>query len=861
MPDDVVLRPQGRVSEPSPDAAPAGSLLVAENVVIRETGIVRHLGNSTVISTGTSNTIWNISPQFDNGTTPGQLLYSGNANGSSSGVAMSGAAGTEIQYDDVDGTATRIQYFDHGEGESMPPMYIARDNMYLSDQRGVYKLQSNDATSLDRVWDSQAVAGTASLGGTGSWLGTNEHVNYTYVLLFEDTNGVIRRSAPNIKVTLENLSTANGGLIRCWIPVDANNDPAFVGVEVYRTRNFANTVTPPEEYFLAVTIPQSLFDTTVGDSIYNNTLVVDAVAEAALSAALYTSGSQGGIEAANIAPPEHLYHAAFKGHEFWGNVSEKEFFPVLKSTQSVNTDHYHDLTGTSYTSGVNSITETVSLDGLEVGMLITTSSVFPRGTYVTAISGSGPWTITTSQNATATGSSNIRGIDTIYVLWGDGSTSRANVTSLNTMSFEPDQPLLEAAAVGGTEYGDVDSPYLFAHAYSSRHRCARQGVAQAWVSNPDLFEAVFDWADLNTGSGAPTTGGTEARQALHLARIYWSKFQEPEHTTLGNFQDVGNASGIGGGQIVGLGALKEALIIVKTDGIFRLTGDRGNWRIDPLDTSIRMIGGRTVQVMDNTVYALSERGVVRITAGGVQELTDGIVGDWFGEAGIGTHRAGDIREYMLENDGYHPPLLQATVDTTNREYVLMAEGPGSSNGDDAELLVYNAKTGSFVTWELYTDSQGIAAIGYARGDYSSSSEQYPGVVFSRGVGEGNGELRLIQNQRGVSGSDFPVEIRFRARSGGDPTHVKLWTDSVWQMVAGGAARTDVDCLFRPSEDGNTDAVAVATDDGTRQIRCWVPRSSARSDELVAGISGTNVSIRGVRLSFRSSGRRPPVSND
>ncbi|MFQ5353222.1 MAG: hypothetical protein ACE5D3_09165, partial [Candidatus Binatia bacterium] len=133
------------------------------------------------------------------------LLYSGNANGSSSGVAMSGAAGTEIQYDDVDGTATRIQYFDHGEGESMPPMYIARDNLYLADQRGVYKLQSNDATDLDRVWDSQAADGTASLGGTGSWLGTNEHVNYTYVLLFEDTNGVIRRSAPNIKVTLENL--------------------------------------------------------------------------------------------------------------------------------------------------------------------------------------------------------------------------------------------------------------------------------------------------------------------------------------------------------------------------------------------------------------------------------------------------------------------------------------------------------------------------------------------------------------------------------------------------------------------------------------------------------------------------------
>ncbi len=855
MPDDIVLRPQGRVSEPSPDAAPAGSMLVAENVVIREEGIARHLGNGAVISSGAAPAdvgAWNISPQFDNGDTPAQLVYVGDADGSSDGVRSSGDLATEIQYADVDGASTTVQYFDFGDGEAIPPMYIARDNLYLSDQRGVYKWQNTGNSTINRVWDTDMLLVDDdgwSGAATNQWLDNGEHVRYVGVVVFEDSNGVINRSAPGPGALVNNTSgSSQEPELLLYITDDVAEDPSFRGLEVYRTRTFANTIALPELYFLVGEVPVADFSEASIGTYYTSTYA-DIISAEDLGASLYTND-----DLANFAPPEHLYHASFRGHEFWGNVSEKEIFPVLK-TQSSDSNMSHDMTG-DITSGSNVVTN-VTNNGVEVGMLVFENTYFPRGTYVTDISGS---TFTLSEDATGTQNSVFfNSWDTAYVLWGDGSESRFPLDSIsNLWDGYTDSPF-DLIDLFGTSLG-FDSAYRYEFRVASRHRTARSGPAQMWVSNPEQFPDV-DWPDLATGDGSPTTGGLEAEQASHLARIYWSKFQEPEHTTLANFVDVGNASGIGGGQIVGLGALREALIILKEDGVFRLTGDRGNWRIDPIDTSIRMIGGRTTRVLNDRVIALSERGLVSISASAVQDLTDGIISDWFREPGLGSHRAGDIRLFMVENDGYHPPLLQAAVDTTNREYVLIAEGTrGGDSGSTPQALVYNAKTGSFTTWTL-SPSANLAALGYARGDYTDSVDQHPGIVFSRLNGSDQPEIVLIQNQPGVDGSDFPVEIRFRARTEGDPTHIKLWVDSAWQMVPGGDDRADVECIFQPSEAGNTETVAVADDSGTRQIRCWVPRGTARSDELVAGLSGDNVAIRGVRLSFRSSGRRPPLAND
>ena len=90
MPDDIILRPQGRVSEPSPDAAPPGSMLEAHNVVIREQGVVRHVGGGSFIAESSqpesSHGAWAVSPQFDNGANPEHLIHLADSGGPDIGV-------------------------------------------------------------------------------------------------------------------------------------------------------------------------------------------------------------------------------------------------------------------------------------------------------------------------------------------------------------------------------------------------------------------------------------------------------------------------------------------------------------------------------------------------------------------------------------------------------------------------------------------------------------------------------------------------------------------------------------------------------------------------------------------------------
>jgi hypothetical protein len=60
------------------------------------------------------------------------------------------------------------------------------------------------------------------------------------------------------------------------------------------------------------------------------------------------------------------------------------------------------------------------------------------------------------------------------------------------------------------------------------------------------------------------TSDNESREA----RLYRSKFEEPDHVPILNYDDVGSADKAGYRII----ALKDSLIILKEDGIWRLSG-------------------------------------------------------------------------------------------------------------------------------------------------------------------------------------------------------------------------------------------------------------------------------------------------
>jgi len=116
------------------------------------------------------------------------------------------------------------------------------------------------------------------------------------------------------------------------------------------------------------------------------------------------------------------------------------------------------------------------------------------------------------------------------------------------------------------------------------------------------------WNPINI----PTSGTAQSStNSTYLNGLSWSKPNEPEHVPLPNFQRVGSADKPGRRII----PLREALIIEKDDGIYRLTGYYPNFNIELLDSSAKLIGSETADIIDNQIYGLSDQGVIAISDG------------------------------------------------------------------------------------------------------------------------------------------------------------------------------------------------------------------------------------------------------
>jgi len=871
VPDSVILRPLGRISEPSSTVAPPGSLLRAQNCVVRSPGVLAPVADLTELSDASGPTgrgVWQVSPQFDNGAVPEQLCHVSNGISAQNGVRKTSAMGTEIQYPDPDGTDHSIEYFDHGDGLTMYPMHVARENLYLCDQVGVYKWMSTDDTALEPVWDRgwASATGTADTTLTGKFLATGNHVRYRIVIRHEDSNGVITRSAPTRGFRFV-AAAANNVSLDVAIDEWYADSATFQAVEIYRTRQLASTVTLPNEYYLVDEIPAA--DFAAGTSALTATYL-DTRNDSALNAALYTNSSREGIEAANYAPPEHLYHAEFRGHQFWANVAEPEVIVVKARLRAGSLMVDSDGSPATTFSGNANITNVLNTgNGGAFIESLESPKNWPDGAYILDFSGT---TATLSEQATVNGTSEYRIHDTLFLRYGDGTADRISLyqasgrylalSSLDrSWAYSMPETAPNRAWLVDFAAEDIAGESAFLTlTFATRGRPGRQGRTQAWItqaSDPADVTYTIEYADLDAAgaSGSPTTGGTETPEALHRRRIYWSKHQEPEHTTLGNFVDLPT-------EIVGLGALEDALIILCKGGVHRLTGDNGNWRVDPIDTSVDIIGGRSTAVAWNRVYTLGNRGLLEITSGGVRNITDDIAADWFREADWDDARIEDVRQYMVNNDGYHPPTLFAAADPTHREYVLMCEGSDSPLGDGvtSEMLVYNAGTQAFTTWALDEDGAfAVSVLGYARGDYSTlTADQAPGIVVGRqySSGDTSAALHLLDERQvaRVNGySQFTQDIAFREMHEGDPTHMKVWTSIVWETDGNG----EIAAAVFQGDEGDGQVTQAPTYAG-REYRLWPPRSVKRSTQLVCGLQCTGVTVLALRATFSSGGREVPL---
>jgi hypothetical protein len=101
----------------------------------------------------------------------------------------------------------------------------------------------------------------------------------------------------------------------------------------------------------------------------------------------------------------------------------------------------------------------------------------------------------------------------------------------------------------------------------------------------------------------------------------FSKAQQFEHVPPANTGFVGSANS----DLLRAIALRDSLIFIKEDGVYRLTGeDPSSFTVSPLDLTVRCRCPESVAVLSNQIFMLSNQGVVRITDTGVEIISQGI---------------------------------------------------------------------------------------------------------------------------------------------------------------------------------------------------------------------------------------------
>lgn len=98
-------------------------------------------------------------------------------------------------------------------------------------------------------------------------------------------------------------------------------------------------------------------------------------------------------------------------------------------------------------------------------------------------------------------------------------------------------------------------------------------------------------------------------------RVYFSKQQQPEAVPILNYIDVGSANS----PIVRIQSLRDGIIVLKPEGVYRIFGDNpSNFGVTLIDNTVNIIAPNSVAVLNNQVWFLSNQGVVSASESSIE---------------------------------------------------------------------------------------------------------------------------------------------------------------------------------------------------------------------------------------------------
>lgn len=171
-------------------------------------------------------------------------------------------------------------------------------------------------------------------------------------------------------------------------------------------------------------------------------------------------------------------------------------------------------------------------------------------------------------------------------------------------------------------------------------------------------------------------------------RLYWSLPDEPEAVPLVNYTDVGSEVF----PILALAPVRDALLVFKQDGVFRVSGSAPNaWVVECIETDLRLLRPEAVAVCAGVAYAWCDRGFFAVDGGGARSLSTGAID-------VELRTAAQLVDAGATSHG-------AWVAAWPERQLVLFGVPGLVNADTTvRIYAHSLVTNAFSEWPLAWDA-------------------------------------------------------------------------------------------------------------------------------------------------------------
>ena len=417
------------------------------------------------------------------------------------------------------------------------------------------------------------------------------------------------------------------------IPSEINDATFEWFYQVYRTTSSAGAdVSPSPDFALAAEVNLTQTDLDLGYILYT-----DTVDSSLLGAQLYTNpNTREGELQANARPPLAQDIQLYKNYMLYANVSTKQrlflnlvnpagiaggnfvifvYNSVQESYLAVSGAALGNKTTAASVAGITNVVITYANHGASTGWTVDIEAVtgsVPRGTYTITASTVNTFTIVSTGNTATAITFSFLTNGTFPVFFSDQTSSSVGVQVANTA-----YALVKAI--------NRNSAYMYANytsTFDDNPGQIRIELKAFDATNTNLFVRLQTNSPQPFIPPLPTSflSGVQVSSQNDVLpdTIFVSKIGEPEAVPIVNFFRAGAKQKA----IRRIFTLRDSVIILKEDGIFKLTGDTiDQFSITIIDGTVLVDSSKGADTINNSVMALSNQGLVSISETSVQIIS------------------------------------------------------------------------------------------------------------------------------------------------------------------------------------------------------------------------------------------------